>query len=307
MTEANSDEDAIDPDDLDESELVRTDDDELIHEETGLVVDEDAIDRGPDWRAFSHDEQQSKSRVGSPTTPAMHDKGLTTEIGWQDKDVNGRSISGKKRQQLNRLRTWQQRIRTNEAGERNLQFALSEIDRMASALGVPDDIEEMAAVVYRRALSEDLIRGRSIEGVATGALYAAMRREGVPRKLAEVSEVSRVDRDRVGRAYRHLSQELGLEIDPTEPDRYVPRYCSALDVDAVVERKAEDIVAKTTAQGLHSGKSPSGFAAAAVYLASMLCDEKQTQADVAEIADVTDVTIRNRYQEQMKAMGLLDG
>ncbi len=73
--------------------------------------------------------------------------------------------------------------------ERNLKQALGEIDRMASALGLPDNVREMAAVIYRRALNEDLLPGRSIEGVATPALYAAARQAGVPRSLDEITEV----------------------------------------------------------------------------------------------------------------------
>ena len=110
--------------------LVRSGDGgELVCEDCGLVVEEENIDRGPEWRAFNHSERQSKSRVGAPTTQTMHDKGLTTQIDWKDKDAYGRSISSEKRSQMHRLRKWQERIRTKDAGERNLQFALSEIDR----------------------------------------------------------------------------------------------------------------------------------------------------------------------------------
>jgi len=110
---------------------------ELVCDDCGLVLDERQIDRGPEWRAFNHSERQSKSRVGAPITETMHDRGLTTTIDWKDKDAYGRSISSEKRSQMHRLRKWQERIRTKDAGERNLQFALSEVDRMASALGVP--------------------------------------------------------------------------------------------------------------------------------------------------------------------------
>jgi len=158
----------------------------------------------------------------------MHDKGLTTTIDWKNKDAYGRSISSEKRSQMHRLRKWQERIRTKDASERNLQFALSEIDRMASALGVPRSVREVASVIYRQTLKEDLIRGRSIEGVATAALYAACRKEGIPRSLEEISEVSRVDRKEIGRTYRYISQELGLEMEPVDPKKYVPRFCSEL-------------------------------------------------------------------------------
>jgi transcription initiation factor TFIIB len=302
--ETTADEDDVDLDDLDPEDLVRTADGELIHEETGLIVEEDQIDRGPEWRAFNHSERQSKSRVGAPTTKTMHDKGLTTTIDWQNKDAYGRSLSSEKRSQMHRLRKWQERIRTKDAGERNLQFALSEIDRMASALGVPRSVREVASVIYRRALNEDLIRGRSIEGVATSALYAACRQEGLPRSLEEISEVSRVERKEIGRTYRYISQELGLELKPVDPAKYVPRFASELDLSKEVQSKANEIIETTAEKGLLSGKSPTGFAAAAIYAASLLCNEKKTQREVADVAQVTEVTIRNRYQEQIEAMGI---
>jgi transcription initiation factor TFIIB len=277
---------------------------ELVCDDCGLVLDEQTIDRGPEWRAFNHSERQSKSRVGAPITETMHDRGLTTTIDWKDKDAYGRSMSSEKRSQMHRLRKWQERIRTKDAGERNLQFALSEIDRMASALGIPRSVREVASVIYRRALDEDLIRGRSIEGVATACLYAACRKEGIPRSLEEISEVSRVERKEIGRTYRYVSQELGLEMRPVDPKKYVPRFASELELSEEVQAKAKHIIETTAEQGLLSGKSPTGFAAAAIYAASLLCNEKKTQREVADVAQVTEVTIRNRYQEQIEAMGI---
>jgi len=277
---------------------------ELTCEDCGLVLETDNIDRGPEWRAFNHSERQSKSRVGAPTTQTMHDKGLTTQIGWRNKDASGRSLSAEKRTQMNRLRKWQERVRTKDAGERNLQFALSETDRMASALGVPRSVREVASVIYRRALSEDLIRGRSIEAVAASALYAACRKEGIPRSLEEVTHVARVERKEIGRAYRYIARELELGMRPVDPQKYVPRFCSALDLSEEVQSKAKEVVEASTAEGLLSGKSPTGYAAAAIYAASLLCNEKKTQREVADVAQVTEVTIRNRYQEQIEAMGI---
>lgn len=284
--------------------VTSSDQGELVCNNCGLIVEGTNIDRGPEWRAFDHSERQSKSRVGAPTTQTMHDKGLTTTIDWKNKDAYGHSLSSEKRSQMHRLRKWQNRIRTKDAGERNLQFALSEIDRMASALGVPRSVREIACVIYRRALTEDLIRGRSIEGVATSCLYAACRKEGIPRSLEEVAEVSRVDRKEIGRTYRYISQSLGLEMSPVDPREYVPRFCSALDLSKEVQAKTNEIIKVTTEQGLLSGKSPTGYAAAAIYAASLLCNEKKTQREVADVAQVTEVTIRNRYQEQIESMGL---
>ncbi|MDJ1431018.1 transcription initiation factor IIB [Halostagnicola sp. A-GB9-2] len=289
----------------DSSSLVRSaDESEVSCEDCGLILEEETIDRGPEWRAFNHTERDNKSRVGAPTTQTMHDKGLTTTIDWKNKDAYGRSLSSDKRSQMNRLRKWQERIRTKDAGERNLQFALSETDRMASALGVPRSVREVASVLYRRALEEDLIRGRSIEGVATSTLYAACRMEGIPRSLEEVSAVSRVDRKEIGRTYRYVAQELNLEMEPVDPKKYVPRFCSELDLPEEVQVKANEIIDTSAEEGLLSGKSPTGYAAAAIYASGLLCNEKRTQREVSDVAQVTEVTIRNRYQEQIEAMGL---
>ena len=274
---------------------------ETVCDDCGLVVEEDSVDRGPEWRAFDASERDNKSRVGAPTTNMMHDKGLSTNIGWQDKDAYGNSLSSRQREKMQRLRTWNERFRTRDSKERNLKQALGEIDRMASALGLPDNVRETASVIYRRALDEDLLPGRSIEGVATSSLYAAARQAGTPRSLDEIAAVSRVEKDEIARTYRYVVRELSLEIQPADPESYVPRFASDLDLPEEVERRARQLLATAKEQGVHSGKSPVGLAAAAVYAASLLANQKVTQNEVSEVANISEVTIRNRYHELLEA------
>jgi len=274
---------------------------ETVCRDCGLVVEEDEIDHGPEWRAFDSNEKDQKSRVGAPTTKMMHDKGLSTNIGWQDKDAYGKSLSSRQRQKMQRLRTWNERFRTRDSKERNLKQALGEIDRMASALGLPDAVRETASVIYRRALDEDLLPGRSIEGVSTAALYAAARQAGTPRSLDELTAVSRVDKDEIARTYRYVARELNLEIKPADPEQYVPRFASDLTLSDEAERRARELLSTAKAQGVHSGKSPVGLAAAAIYAASLLTNQKVTQNQVSEVANISEVTIRNRYHELLEA------
>ena len=275
---------------------------ERVCRDCGLVVSENPIDYGPEWRAFNASEHEQLSRVGAPLTQSMHDRGLTTTIDWRNRDASGRSVSAEKHGQIHRLRVWQERIRTKNAGERNLKYALSEIDRMTSALGLPRPVKETASVIYRQALDRDLIRGRSIEGVATSTLYTACRKEGIPRSLEELTAVSRVDQREIGRTYRYVADELDINLEPTNPRQFVPRFCSELEVGSEVETVAIEIIDETTGQGLHSGKSPTGYAAAAIYAAGVLCEESVPQRAVAEVAKTTVVTVRNRYREQLEAI-----
>lgn len=273
----------------------------IVCEDCGLVVQQQDVDFGPEWRAFDAEERAEKSRVGAPATPLMHDKGLSTKIGWKNEDAFGQSIGRRKRQRLARLRTWNERFRTRDAHDRNLKHALGEINRMASALGVPDPIRETASVTYRQALQNDLLPGRSIEGVATAALYAATRLEGAARSLDEVATVSRIDKLEIKRTYRYLTRELDLTIPPTNPAEYISRFASELGCTDETERVTRDLIELAVKQGVHSGKNPVGIAASALYAAGRLTNEDINQGDVSEVANVSKVTIRNRYREILAA------
>jgi transcription initiation factor TFIIB len=174
---------------------------------------------------------------------------------------------------------------------------------MASALGLPENVRETASVIYRRALDENLLPGRSIEGVATASLYAAARQAGTPRSLDEFESVSRVERMEITRTYRYVVRELGLEVRPAEPEDYLPRFVSELGLSDELERAARDLLENARHNAVHSGKSPVGLAAAAVYAASLLTNERTTQSAVGDVAGVSEVTIRNRYKELLEAAG----
>ena len=274
---------------------------ETVCADCGLVVDEGGIDRGPEWRAFDAGEKDEKSRVGAPTTKMMHDDGLSTNIGWQNKDAYGNQLSASQREKMQRLRTWNERFRTRDHKERNLKQALGEIDRMASALGLPENVRETASVIYRQALEKDLLPGRSIEGIATASLHAAARMGNVPRSLDEMSAVSRVDQATFKRAYRYIVRELKLEVQPADPLEYLPRFASDLDLDDETERRARELLETAKRQNVHSGKSPVGLAAAAIYAAGVLTNNALTQSEVSRATDMSEVTIRNRYQELLQA------
>lgn len=281
------------------------DESELVCESCGLVVEEGRLNAGRNPRRFSQGKQK-QPRTSRPTTQRVHDKGLTTDIGSEDKDSYGNPLPSRKRARLHRLRKWQERIRAAEPGEGNLQFALGEIDRMASSLGVPRSVRERASVVYRHALAANLVHGRSIEAVATTALYVACRKAEISRSLDELAEVARVDRTEAGRAYRDVIQELDVEMEPVDPKEFVPRFCSALDLPEPVREKANEIIDATVEEGAHVGKSPPAIAAGAIYTGSLICDEKRIQREIADVALVSTVTVRNHYHEQIEALGPMD-
>ena len=263
----------------------------------GLVLDDNIIDNGPDWRAFNQEQRNARTRVGAPSTPTISDKGLSTNIDYRNKDSNGRNIPARNIAQIYRLRKWNKRLRISRAGERNLAFALSELDRVSSTLGLPRSVREDAALIYRDAARNNIIRGRSIEGIVAAAIYTACRRCNIPRTLDEITEVSKVPKKQLGKNYRFLSRKLHIKLNPTSPVDYIPRFASNLGLSGEVQSKAIEIINKSKELGLNSGRGPSGVAGAALYISSILMGERITQKNISEVSGVTEVTIRNRYKE----------
>ena len=270
---------------------------EIVCDKCGLVIDADLMDHGPEWRAFDSDQREKRARVGAPMTYMIHDKGLSTVISWQNRDAYGHSIPPRNRAQLYRLRKWHNRTRISDGAERNLSLALSSLDRMSSRLALPRNIRETAAMIYRKTARHGLTRGRTIEGIAAAVLYASCRQCNVPRTLEEISRVSQIKKKEVGRNYRNISRKLKLKLLPTAPQDYISRFCGQLNLSNDVQMKAMEILKKALNEELISGRGPTGMAAAAIYIASVICGERRTQREVAEVSGVTEVTIRNRYKE----------
>ncbi|RLE55929.1 MAG: transcription initiation factor IIB [Candidatus Methanomethylicota archaeon] len=270
----------------------------------GLVISERIADPGPEWRAFDQEQKEKRARVGAPMTLTIHDKGLSTIIDWRDKDSYGKDLTPRRRAQIYRLRKWQRRVRVSDATERNLAFALQEIERISSQLGLPRSVHEEAALIYRKAVEERLVRGRSIESMAAASLYAACRRYNIPRTLDEMTKVARVGKKEIGRSYRFIAKELLHKMPPTNPVKYIPRLISQLELMGEVQMKAKEIVEEASRIGLTSGRGPIGVAAAAVYVASVILNNKRTQRDIAMAAGVTEVTIRNRYKELVEKISI---
>ncbi|MCL5112176.1 MAG: transcription initiation factor IIB [Candidatus Marsarchaeota archaeon] len=277
---------------------------EQVCNNCGLVIEESITDTGPEWRAFDADQRAARARTGAPIKYTKPNKGLVTEIDAYNKDIRGVRIPSKRQAQLYRMRKWHKRASIASSSERNYLIALPELNRVASYLGLPDNIRESAALLYRKCVQNNLIRGRPIETVVQAVIYAACRAAGMPRTLDEIAQISGLPKKEIGRAYRVISHELNLKIPLTDPISYVPRYVNALKLSGEAQEKAAALLKNAMKKGLVSGRSPTGVSAAAVYIAGALAGERRTQKEVADVAGVTEVTIRNRYRELKEQLNI---
>jgi transcription initiation factor TFIIB len=273
---------------------------ETVCVKCGLVLEESRIDASAEWRAFDNEQISKRTRAGAPLTHTKHDKGLTTEIGRGRGELF--KVTPIKRAQYYRLTKWQKRL--VESKDRNLSFALSELQRLISFLGLPRSVHEEVARKYEQAVDRGLVRGRSMESVIAALLYTICREMTTPRTLEEIAEASGVEKREIGRTYRYIARQLGMRILPAMPKDYVPRFASMLGLSDKAQAKALRFLEQAKSLEATSGKGPTGVAAASLYIAAVLEGEKRTQREIADAIGVTEVTIRNRFKEMVLKLGL---
>ncbi|MFC7076195.1 transcription initiation factor IIB [Haloarcula halophila] len=257
--------------------------------ECGLVVDEQPVDHGPEWRSYNDEECK---RTGAPRTVLRHDRGLSTTIGAADRS----DISASRRRRLARQRRLHSQSKFESKRDRNLAHGLGEIRRMVSALEQAHAVRERAATLFQQAQDATLLHGRSIEGGAAAAVYAAGRCNGVVR-MSDVAEVARCSEGHIWTCYRAFQANLELPIPVTLPVDWVPKVCSDVPrrVPHDVQQRASQLAEQATESAQING-NPVGIAAGAVYLASRNADQRITQETLSGATDLSTTTIRLWFQ-----------
>ncbi len=266
---------------------------ELFCGTCGLVVTDKISDTGAEWRSFANDET-NRTRFGPGTSLTMHDMGLSTIIGTQNKDSTGKPLTSAMKSSIERLRTWDSRTQAHSSADRNLRQALNEMDKLKDKLALTDAVIEKAAYIYRKAMEKKLVRGRSIHGLVAACLYASCRNTETPRTLDDIAKGINIRRKDVARCYRLIFRELELKMPVVDPVKVVSRIASIAKLTEKSKRKAVEILEKAKKLGIAAGKDPMGIAAAALYLSCISTGEVKSQKEISMASGVTEVTIRNR-------------
>ena len=275
---------------------------EYICTETGEVLEDRVVDQGAEWRAYTPEEKITKSRVGAPLDPLMHDMGISTIIDWKDNDAIGNSLDENKRKKMMRLRKWQLRTNLESSHDRNLFRAINEIERISSLLNLPKVAKNEAALIYRKAIEKDLTRGRSIDEFVAASIYLACRKMRLAITLEEVARYVKNNKKDIARAYRLLLNVLKIKVPLNDSRDYIIKAGNILNLKTETVRKAIEIAEKAKKVGVGIGKDPGSLAAGAIYIACVLNDDSRTQRDIAVATGVTEVTLRSRYKEIMRAL-----
>ncbi|MFW9904692.1 MAG: transcription initiation factor IIB family protein [Candidatus Thorarchaeota archaeon] len=274
---------------------------EIICGNCGLVVNSVLFSHEPEWRAYNSEEEKVKVRVGLPST-VLNNREMRTVIGGKRKDSYGKTLDTATQAKFARLSQMDERIQDKTT--RNLKSALMEVKRIKSHLNLSDDICETAVLLYKLALEKDLIKGRSVIGMISAAIYLACRKKDAAITLKDTAEMANISTKELGRCIRIFLQNININNSSPDPVTLINRLGENLGLTMYTRKVAIDILTEAHEKRLTMGKIPMSLAAAAIYIASIQTGERRTQQQIATPARTTPVTIRNRFKELAKGLGL---
>ncbi len=265
----------------------------------GLVLDERAIDHGREWRSFNDKSDGSRARTGVPLTNAIHDRGICTTFNPSEFRSNALRIKAK------RLIRVQRKIRVGKK-DRVMEVGLEYLNKYASKLDLPGYVREEASRLLRRALSDVSMRKKSIASMAAASIYLACKQYNLPTTLRSISKaLSIAEKDLWNAEKRLIELVRALPSVQQDPVLYIPKLIKDLNLNQRTYSIAMEIVRASRGVDLSIGRGPIGLAAAVVYMASILNDERRTQQEVASLCNVSDVTIRNRYGDLVDKLDIV--
>ena len=275
---------------------------EIVCSSCGCVISENIEDRGAERRNFP--DKSDNTRTGPGLSLKMFDRGLNTIIGMSNQDSVGKQISAKNVQTFGRLRKWDNRSQTKNSSNRSLRNALRELDKVQSKLGLSDTVIERAALFYRKAAEKNLLRGRTVNGMAAACLYASCRDLDHARTLTEIAKQFEINRKEVARSYRSLFKALDFVVSITDPIKSIGKIASKIGITEKTVRKAVRILDAAQDAGIVAGKNPEVIAATVIYAACVITGEAKSQMEISSASGISTVSLRNRMLDFKAELGL---
>jgi|SRR5215212_639917 transcription initiation factor TFIIB len=273
---------------------------EIICSNCGMVISDKVEDTSHlERHIFTGGGQieETRARTGAPTSLASHDMGLATIVGKSDKDASGKKIDPSISSTMQRLRTWDSRLKLNTPSDRSLRQAFMLLDTLKDKLGLSDAIIENTAYLYRKAQQRKFLRGRSIPAVVCAATYIACRDLVISKTMKDIATASNVKLKNIARVYRQLMFELDYKVPNIDPVKCVVRVANKTNITEKTKRQAFNIMKEVTENEISAGKDPMGLAATVLYISCIKTGENISQKEISNIAGVTEVTLRNRLKD----------
>jgi len=276
---------------------------EIVCGGCGLILVQNIADISYESNSYTLEGFMKQARTGPATSLTMYDKGLSTVIGT-NKDFSGNALPSKTKYEFNRLRTWDQRSKSRNTATLSKAFTL--LHGMKTKLGIPDNVVESAAYIYRKTVNAKLTRGRTMASLISASLYAACRENNIPRTLDDIAAAGNVERRILSRDLRTLIKKLGLNLKQYDTSSFISKISNNMNLKEKTKRDAFEILKRCEKELITAGKHPVAQAAASLYISCIMNGEKISQKKFSVESGVSDVTIRNRTVLIKKTLKLVE-
>ncbi|KAH8650037.1 cyclin-like protein [Xylariales sp. PMI_506] len=277
---------------------------DVVCEECGLVLGDRIIDTRSEWRTFANDEQgDDPSRVGDAMNPLLNGSQLETSIAFGE---------GSRARELHRAQNRSQHDKTTKG----LLGAYTQITNLCEAIHITKTVQDSAKHIYKMTDDAKLFKGKTQEAIIAGCIFLACRQAGAGRTFREIYTLTQVPKKEIGRTFKQLEKFLLTKretdkaastlhsldnyenTNSTGAEELCGRYCSQLNFQNPhkMEKFSKALAKKSSSVKDLAGRSPLSVAAACIYMVSNLFDDPKPSREIANIAGVSDGTIKTAYR-----------
>jgi len=194
------------------------------------------------------------------------------------------------------------KLHISDAVEKNITLTLYEITRIATNLHFTNEVLVEAIKIYEALAKRCGFKGKHLRALGAAIVYVSSKNVGVPCGLREVAHVANVPSSKVFRCYRFILKQLNYNACEVSFEQYLHRIQGLLRMQDISTKIANEILKVATQDRFYRGRSLTGLASAALYIASILAEENRTQREIAEVTRITEVTLRARYKDLIKRL-----
>lgn len=249
------------------------------------------IETTAEWRYYGSEDNRDSdpTRCGMPTNPLLPKSSLGSVIGNKKND----------NRDMRRIRMYQM-WNSMPYWERTLYNVFDKLYQNSSSNGIPAKVIEDSKVLYKKASEKKISRGDNKEGLIASCIYYACLINKIPRSPKEVAKIFHIDPNILTKGNARFQGLLQMNIDSSNPDDYISRFGSKLNLNFDDIQKCKEFTKKLDETEILSENTPTSVASGALFYYCIKKNIECSKKQIAEICGVSEVTITKCYKKLQK-------
>lgn len=255
------------------------------------------IDVGAEWRYYGAEDSRDgdPTRCGMPTSDLLPKSSLGSVIGGRRGD----------NRDIRRIRMYQM-WNSMPYWERTLYSVFDQLANNTANHGIPAKILDDAKVLYKRASEKKISRGENKEGLIASCIYYACLMNKLPRSPKEVARMFHIDPNILTKGNARFQTLLQMNVESSNPDDYIARFGSNLKMDYQDILRCKELAKKLDDLEIVSENAPTSVAAGTLYYYCVKHDIDFSKKQIADVCEVSEVTITKCFKRLQKYSEMLD-